>query len=126
MGATTSAEPGAAPGAKAIDDRSREGKGLARPGRRLDKDVEAGESVADHELLNGKGLCDASLSEDIADGRRDAEVREGLVRHVGAAFFAALCRGVIRESSTCDPNRTSCAPELSETSRVRVTRTAEA
>ena len=88
MGATTSAEPGAAPGREAIDDRSREGKGLARPGRRLDEDVEAGESVADHELLDGKGFCDASLGEDIADGRRDAEVREGLVRHIGAFFFA--------------------------------------
>ena len=46
--------------------------------------------------------------------------------HALDGFFAALRRGVIRESSTCDPNRTSCAPELSETSRVRLTRTGEA
>ena len=78
--------------AKLLDDRSGEGKGLARPGGGLDEDVAAGECVADHECLDCKRFCDASLGEDIADGRRHAKIREGLVRHIGAFFFAT--RGV--------------------------------
>ena len=93
--------------AKLLDDRRREGKGLARAGGRLDEDVTAGERVADHEPLDCERFCDASLGEDIADGRRDAEVREGLVGHIGTAFFATpVGSRVIRESSDGDPNRT--------------------
>ena len=111
--------------AKLLDDGSGEGERLARAGGRLDEDVEAGECVADHELLDCKRFCDASLGEGIANGRGHAEVREGLVRHIGAAFFRDSWEprcdsGDIR---TGDPNRTRCAPELNETSRVRLTRT---
>ena len=74
--------------AKLLDDRSGEGKGLARSGGGLDEDVAAGESVADHERLDCKRFCDASLGEGIADGRGHAKIREGLVRHIGAFFFA--------------------------------------
>ena len=63
-------------GLDAVDHRNGERKRLAGSGRRAHEHVEAGEHVADHELLDGEGFDDAAGGERVGDGSRHAQLGE--------------------------------------------------
>ena len=69
-------------GLGALDDRQAEGEGLARAGRRLRQDVEAGERVRKDERLDREWCGDASLLERLRNVSADSERAERLLRHV--------------------------------------------
>jgi hypothetical protein len=60
------------PGLDALDDREREGEGLARAGRGLGEHVEPGESVREDELLDVEGLVDGAGGQCVGNRLRHA------------------------------------------------------
>jgi hypothetical protein len=60
----------------ALDQRNREGEGLARSGGRLDEDVVAIEYVLDGERLNGERRVDTALRQCARNSGRYAEIGE--------------------------------------------------
>ena len=70
-------------GLEALEHRQAEGEGLARAGLGLAAHVAAGEGVGDREPLDGEGLGDALVGQDLHEAGGDAEVFEGEVVALG-------------------------------------------